>query len=120
MKQIRYWEYENQSRQHIDCPNILYFCDREAERERHKAADRNEIRQHWFADKRHDEPAARIKNCGITMMSMAAPSTAAKISEAKISIDAFDSKTVKSPVIPSLNAPKILVPLAQNTAATVT
>ena len=42
----------------------------------------------------------------------------ANMIEEKISITALENKIVVSPDRPSLNAPKILVPLAQKVAAT--
>ena len=50
---------------------------------------------------------------------IAFPSVEANMTEANMSIVAFDSNMVKSPVMPSSMAPKIFVPLAQNVMATI-
>ena len=53
------------------------------------------------------------------MRFIARPRVVANRVAAKISITALERRMVKSPEIPSLMAPKILVPLAQNVTVTI-
>ena len=118
------WSDQEQRRQKIYCTNIFDLCNTQAKNKREQPSHCYKIIKHGLCYVGNNELVTikkvhKMINCGKTIKFIALPRVAAKMVAVKKSITALENNIVKSPEIPSLITPNILLPLAQNVTATI-